>query len=61
MSFPGRDFEMEHVRKWRKGIAGGYVDELRPDTIEWINEYLREHLNPIYARYYEEPGTKIHV
>ena len=61
MHFPDRDFEMEHVRKWRKGIAGGYVDELRSDTIAWINEYLRENLNPIYERYYDEPGTKIHV
>lgn len=37
--------------KTRKGGAGGFKDELSPGTIDFVERYLREHLDPFYKRY----------
>lgn len=42
------DTSLLHVRK---GGVGGYNEELKPETINYINTYLEEHLDGAYGRY----------
>lgn len=39
--------------KIRRGKAGGYVDYLSAGDVDWINGYLRDHLDDAYAVYKE--------
>lgn len=35
----------------RKGIVGGYKDELDQESIDYVNNYIATHLDPFYERY----------
>jgi len=35
--------------KTRKGKVGGYRDHLDPETCDWVDSYVREHLDPSYG------------
>jgi len=37
--------------KTRKGIIGGYLDELNEGDRNYINSYLKSHLNDLYSVY----------
>ena len=42
------DTSLLHVRK---GGVGGYKEELKPETVEYLNKYIEEHLDGAYRRY----------
>jgi len=37
--------------KTRKGQVGAYRDELSAGTVDYVEQYLHEHLDPLYGRY----------
>jgi hypothetical protein len=42
----------EEAHKIRKGKVGKYKDELSKDTIQFIDEYLKDNLHSSYGRYF---------
>jgi alcohol sulfotransferase len=34
----------------RRGKSGGFVDFLKPETIQWANKYIQDNLDPFYRR-----------
>jgi len=41
----------QDARKYRKGKMGEYKKELKPETIDYINNCISEHLDPAYEDY----------
>lgn len=52
-----RELEQSHAStpaqmKVRRGIIGGYRDDLAGETITWMESYIRRHLSEIYGEYH---------
>lgn len=37
--------------KVRKGKTGGYKEELQQKDIDFLNDYIKQNLNPVFLRY----------
>jgi hypothetical protein len=46
-----KDCPHQKVRRVRKGIVGGYKEELDQKTIDYIDGYIYDNLNNLYKRY----------
>lgn len=52
----------ENALKVRKGVVGGYREEMNPDLIKLVDKFISEHLSPYYDNYiydtFNQPETQ---
>ncbi len=53
-----RDVADETTYKTREGRVGGHVSHLEPEDVAYINNLLKERLDPFYARYIGTEGAR---
>lgn len=48
---PGSHNDRESF-KVRRGVVGGYLDYLNTDDINYLNQYIKQYLHPIFKKYH---------